>query len=127
MVFVETGVGYAFCRTKCLAKWVSWIDGDVEGVELGYAKDENCKYCFLCGRRCGASPDCRLHEGHCPDRDVLWTYGMGRTVAWVAETLGRNLNNADFDDCVAAYLERDSQDSADIVAERAVNRIRSRE
>lgn len=127
LVEVETGVGFAFCKTSCLAHWLHWVGGKVEGVELGYAKDSSCKHCYLCGRRCGSAPDCRLHSGKCPDRDYRYTYGMSVTAPIVHESLGRELDDVDIEDCIAAYCDREKGATPWEIAMDAVDRIRERE
>jgi len=126
LVNLPTGTGHPFCGIKCLVNWIKFVKGDVEGAELGYARDRNCSYCYLCGRRCGESPHCWIHDGDCPERDYLYTYGMVKVTEVVYGILGEQLDDDDFDTVVKVYSERGDGEDSWSVGSRAADAVHMR-
>jgi hypothetical protein len=123
LVDPSTGNGVAFCKTRCLAEWILFIKGDVGDVQLGYTKDRNCTYCYLCGRRCGEAPDCGIHDGECPERDYRYTYGMHEVIKITFGILGRPLDDVDMEIAVQTYESRDKSHNTWEVGSRIASLI----
>lgn len=121
-----TGVGHGFCSTSCLVSWVRWFHGSFEEQSLAFPKLRlACRYCYICGRRCGETQhDCILHEA-CPERDWTHTYSASVIAPLLVAELDRDLTRGDLDVLYDCYLEREKQESPESIAARAAGRIRN--
>jgi len=130
LVDTETGVGRAFCSTRCLASWLRWWSEKIgDRYHLGYPTNQAaCQHCWLCGHRTGYDGPCAIHDiGCCPERDWSHTYVSSAVAPIVSQVLSRPLHDSDFVVMEQVCDDREPTDYPWDLAARAVDLIRERD
>ena len=129
LVDTETGVGRAFCTTRCLASWLRWWSEKIgDRYHLGYPTNQAaCQHCWLCGHRTGYDGPCAIHDaGCCPERDWSHTYVSSAVAPIVGQVLSRALDDHDFVVMERVCDDRTPSDYPWDLAMKAVDVIRGR-
>jgi len=127
LVDTESGVGRAFCSTRCLTGWLRWWTEKIgDRYALGYPTNQvACQHCWLCGHRTGYDGSCAIHDaGCCPERDWSHTYVSSAVAPIVSQVLARPLEEADFMVMERVSDDREPTDYPWDLAMRAVDAIR---
>ncbi len=127
LVDTETGIGRAFCSTRCLVSWLRWWKEKIgDRYHLGYPTNQvACQHCWLCGNRTGFDGPCIVHdEGCCPEQDWSYTYICSAMAPIVSQVLTRPLEDHDFHVMSEVYEEREPTDYPWDLAMKAVDLIR---
>jgi len=120
----EFQVGLGFCSLSCLRKWAGFLKWDLREFEPRWTSEPNCIHCYMCGTLTRDSPECRLHDGNCPEKVFEMTYVAHRIGRFVSRAVQRPLEDSDIELMRQVLRDRENGDGADVLTARIVDRIR---